>query len=79
MIAFFLTPIGRYVGVAIIVVLALTGVYYKIRTDAVNSYINKENTQSLERVDEAIKAGDAVDRADANPSRLRDPDSFERK
>jgi len=79
MFAFFLTPIGRYVGTAIIVVLVLTGVYYKISTDAVNAYINKENTQSLEKVDEAIKAGDAIDSVDANSARLRDPDSFERK
>ena len=79
MFAFFLTPIGRYVGTAIIVVLVLTGVYYKISTDAVNAYINKENTQSLEKVDEAVKAGDAIDSVDANSARLRDPDSFERK
>jgi len=79
MFAFFLTPIGRYVGAAIIVVLVLTGVYYKISTDAVNAYINKENTQSLDKVDEAVKAGDAIDSVDANPARLRDPDSFERK
>ena len=79
MFAFFLTPIGRYIGGAIIVVLALTGVYYKIRTDAVNAYVNKENAQSLERVDEAIKAGDAANNADSDPTRLRSPDSFERK
>ena len=79
MIAFLLTPIGRTIVVAAVVIMALFGVYYKISTDAVNGYKAKETAQSLERVDEAIKAGDAIDSNDSDPARLRDPDPFERK
>ena len=79
MIAFPLTPIGRYVAIAAIVIVALFGVYYKISSDAVSAYQAKETAQSLERVDEAIKAGDRVDAIDSSPDGLRSPDAFERK
>ena len=55
------------------------GVYYKISSDAVSAYQAKETAQSLERVDEAIKAGDRVDAIDSSPDGLRSPDAFERK
>ena len=75
MIAFLLTPIGRYVGIAIIVFISLTSIYYKIRNDAVAEIEAKANTEIIRRTNEAITAGDRVD---ISPDRVRDHDKFER-
>ena len=75
MIAFIFTPIGRYITIAVIVLLALSGVYYKIRADAVADIEAIATKDALERTNAAISAGDAV-RDD--PSRVRSHDRFER-
>jgi len=79
MMAFLFTPIGRYIALAIIVIMCVTGVYYSIRSNAVTEYQAKELAVSVEHENAAIKAGDRADAIDSDPSRLRDPDSFERK
>jgi hypothetical protein len=79
MIAFLLTPIGRYIALAVIVIMLATGTYYSIRSSAVSDYKAKELAVSVEHEDAAIKAGDRIDAIDSNPDRLRDPDPFERK
>jgi hypothetical protein len=79
MIAFLLTPIGRYFAIAVIVMTLLGGVYYKIKSDAISGYQAKEQAVSVEHEDAAIKAGDRIDAIDSDPNRLRSPDSFERK
>lgn len=76
MIAFLLTPIGRYIAIAIVVIMAISGVYWSIRSDAVSDYRAKENTEALEKVNDAINAGDAVSR---DSSGLRRHDAFERE
>ncbi|CAB4124890.1 hypothetical protein UFOVP63_39 [uncultured Caudovirales phage] len=75
MIAFLLTPIGRYVGIAIIVFISLTGIYYKIRNDAVAEMEAKANIEIIRRTNEAIIAGDRVD---ITVDRVRDRDKFQR-
>jgi high-affinity K+ transport system ATPase subunit B len=75
MIPFLLTPIGRYVAIAIIVVLALTGVYYKIRADAIAEIEAAAQADVLRRTQNAIHAGDSV--AD-DPAKLRERDKHQR-
>lgn len=75
MIAFLLTPIGRYVAIAIIVVVALTGVYYKIRADAIAEVEAAAQADVLRRTQNAIHAGDSV--AD-DPAKLRERDKHQR-
>lgn len=75
MIAFLLTPIGRYVAIAIIVVMALTGVYYKIRADAIVEIEAAAQADVLRRTQNAIHAGDSV--AD-DPAKLRERDKHQR-
>jgi high-affinity K+ transport system ATPase subunit B len=75
MIAFLLTPIGRYVAVAAIVVLALTGVYYKIRADAIAEVEAAAQADVLRRTQNAIHAGDSI--AD-DPAKLRERDKHQR-
>jgi|APCry1669189534_1035231.scaffolds.fasta_scaffold34336_3 hypothetical protein len=75
MIAFFLTPIGRYLAIAIIAIAVLGGVYYNIRSSAVAEYEAKATQDALQRTDDAIAAGDAVAR---DPAGVRDDDKFER-
>jgi high-affinity K+ transport system ATPase subunit B len=75
MIAFLLTPIGRYVAIAVIVVMALTGVYYKIRADAIAEIEAAAQADVLRRTQNAIHAGDSV--AD-DPAKLRERDKHQR-
>ena len=75
MIPFLLTPIGRYVAIAIIVVVALTGVYYKIRADAIAEVEAAAQADVLRRTQNAIHAGDSV--AD-DPTKLRERDKHQR-
>lgn len=75
MIAFLLTPIGRYVAIAVIVVMALTGVYYKIRADAVAEVEAAAQADVLRRTQNAIHAGDSI--AD-DPAKLRERDKHQR-
>jgi len=75
MIPFLFTPIGRYVAIAIIVVMALTGVYYKIRADAIAEVEAAAQADVLRRTQNAIHAGDSV--AD-DPAKLRERDKHQR-
>lgn len=75
MIAFLLTPIGRYVAITAIIVLALGGIYYKIRADAVADMEVAAQADVLRRTQNAIHAGDSV--AD-DPAKLRERDKHQR-
>jgi len=55
------TPIGRYAIIAVIVVLTLSGVYFKIRSDAIAEVEAKAVADVLRRTQDAVRAGDAVD------------------
>jgi high-affinity K+ transport system ATPase subunit B len=55
------TPIGRYAIIAIIVMLTVSGVYFKIRADAVAEIEAAAVADALRRTQDAIRAGDTVD------------------
>jgi high-affinity K+ transport system ATPase subunit B len=75
MIPFLFTPIGRYVAIAAIIVVALGGIYYKIRADAVAEIQAAAQADVLRRTQNAIHAGDSV--AD-DPAKLRERDKHQR-
>ena len=75
MIPFLLTPIGRYIAGAVILVLLLGGVYYKIRADAVADMKAEAQADVLRRTQNAIHAGDNVT---DDPAKLRERDKYQR-
>ena len=75
MIAFLLTPIGRYIAIAIVAVAAVSGVYYKIRADAVAEMEAAAQADILRRTQNAVNAGDRVDNSDSG---LLKPDKYRR-
>ena len=75
MIALLFSPIGRYAAIALVVVVALGGVYVKIRADAVAEIEAAARTDALRRVQDAVTAGD---NADIGPERLLETDGHRR-
>ena len=71
MIAFLFTPIGRYVAIGIIVFMAASGAYWKIRADAVAEIEAAAQADVLRRTQNALTAGDA---AGTSPDKLRQSD-----
>ena len=61
MFSLLFTPIGRYAIIAIIVMLTVSGVYFKIRADAVAEIEAAAVADALRRTQDAIRAGDTVD------------------
>jgi len=55
------TPVGRYLAMAVAVVVILGGVYFKIRSDAIAEIEAAATKDALRRVENAVRAGDAVD------------------
>lgn len=60
MIAFLFTPIGRYLAIAGLIVVALGGIYVKIRADAVAEISAAATADALRRVQDAVSAGDSA-------------------
>ena len=71
MIAFLFTPVGRYVAIGIIVFMAASGAYLKIRADAVAEIEAAAQADVLRRTQNALTAGDAVN---TSIDKLREPD-----
>lgn len=76
MIPFLFTPIGRYLALGAIVIAVVGGLYWKIRSDAIEYERARRAQIELERLRDAITAGDSVD---VSPDGLRNPDRFIRK
>lgn len=75
MIPFLFTPIGRYLALGAMAITVLGGLYWKIRSDTL-AYAEARRAQiELERLRDAISAGDSID---VSPSGLRKPDRFNR-
>jgi hypothetical protein len=55
------TPLGRYAIIGAIIVMALGGIYVKIRADAIAEVEAKATADALGRVQDAVRAGDAID------------------
>lgn len=75
MIAVMCSPIVRYIAMIFAVVVALSGVYVKIRADAVAQIEAAARTDALRRVQDAVTAGD---NADIGPERLLETDGHRR-
>tara|TARA_R110000868_G_scaffold183368_2_gene424587 strand:+ start:88 stop:318 length:231 start_codon:yes stop_codon:yes gene_type:complete len=75
MIALLFTPLGRYIAIGGAVLVALFGVYLKIRADAVEDMKAKAQEDIIERTKDALDAASSVD---LNPERLRDTDGHRR-
>lgn len=70
-LAWFLSPIGRYVAIFLTVAVVLGGLYWNFRS-AIRSEVQTEIMQeSLGKITDAVRSGDAVDNS---PERLRAPD-----
>ena len=61
MFSLLFTPVGRYLAMAVAVVVVLGGVYFKIRADAIAEVEAVATADVLRRTQNAVTAGDAVD------------------
>ena len=75
MFSLLLTPVGRYLAMAVAAVVVLSGVYFKIRAYAIAEIEAKATADALRRVEHAITAGDA---ADVSPDGLFKSDGHKR-
>ena len=75
MIAFLFTPLGRYIMIGGLIIVALGGVYVKIRADAVAEIEAAATADALKRVQNAITSGD---NAAVSPDRLLESDGHRR-
>ena len=75
MIGLLFSPIGRYILIGGLVIVALGGVYVKIRSDAINEIKAQATSDALKRTQDAIAAGDA---AAVSPDRLLQNDGHRR-
>lgn len=71
MIALLFSPIGRWLLVGGVILALAGGVYFKIRSDAVAEIEAAATIDALRRMEDAVRAGDAID---LSPDRVRDPD-----
>ena len=75
MIGLLLSPLGRYILIGGVLIVALGGVYVKIRSDAINEIKAQATADALKRTQDAIAAGDA---AAVSPDRLLQDDGHRR-
>jgi len=55
------TPLGRYAIIAVVAIMALGGIYMKIRSDAIAEVEAAAVSDALRRTQDAVRAGDAID------------------
>jgi hypothetical protein len=75
MIAFFLSPITRYVILGAAIIMVVLGIYGKIRADAVAEIEAAATADAIRRMENAVRAGDAVG---TSPDKLRQSDGYAR-
>jgi hypothetical protein len=75
MIGLLFSPLGRYILIGGVLIVALGGVYVKIRSDAINEIKAQATSDALKRTQDAIAAGDA---AAVSPDRLLQDDGHRR-
>ena len=75
MFSLLFTSWGRNAVIGFFVVIAMFGIYRKIRSDAILEIELQANADALKRVGNAIRAGDA---ADVSPDRLLKSDGYKR-
>jgi hypothetical protein len=75
MTALLFTPLGRYIAIGGVILVALFGVYFKIRADAVEDMKAQAQADIIERTKDALDAANSVN---LDPERLRDTDGHRR-
>jgi hypothetical protein len=75
MIGLLFSPLGRYIIIGGVVFMALAGVYFKIRADAIEDMKAKAQADIIERTKDALDAANSVN---LSPDRLRDSDGHRR-
>jgi hypothetical protein len=75
MIGLLFSPLGRYIVIGGMILVALTGVYFKIRADAVEDMKAKAQADIIERTKDALDAANSVN---LTPERLRESDGHRR-
>jgi len=75
MIGLLFSPLGRYIVIGGVVFIALAGVYFKIRADAVEDMKAKAQADIIERTKDALDAANSVN---LTPERLRESDGHRR-
>lgn len=75
MFSLLFSPIGRYVAIGALVLVALVGIYAKIRADAVAEIEAAATADAIRRMENAVRAGDAVG---TSPDKLRQSDGHSR-
>jgi hypothetical protein len=71
MISLLFSPLGRYIAIGGVILVALFGVYLKIRSDAVAGIEAAATADAMRRTQDALRAGDSINLA---PDKLREPD-----
>ena len=61
MFSLLFTPLGRYAIIAVVAIMALGGIYMKIRSDAIAEVEAAAVSDALRRTQDAVRAGDAID------------------
>jgi hypothetical protein len=75
MIALLFSPLGRYIAIGGIILVALFSVYLKIRADAIEDMKARAQADIIERTKDALDAASSVN---LNPERLRESDGHRR-
>ena len=75
MITFLFSPLGRYIAIGGVILVVLGSVYVKIKSNAIAEVEAKAVSDALERVQNAIRAGD---NADVSADRLLESDGHRR-
>ena len=75
MIGFLFTSLGRYILIGGLIIVAVGGVYVKIRADAIAEVQAAATADALKRVQDAITSGD---NAVVSPDRLLENDGHRR-
>lgn len=75
MIAWLLSPVGRFLASVGAVLAAIAAVYAKGRADGATELENEAVKDALGRTQDAVSAGDAVS---SDPDRLRESDGHRR-
>jgi len=71
LLSFVVSPIGRWVALAVILSGLAVAAVVKVRHDAIQAATQQATQDALERLQDAIRRGNAVDNS---PDKLRQPD-----
>lgn len=73
-----LSPIGRWITIAVFITAICLGAYLKIQKDAAEKVITRQQIQELKRLQNALDADERTRRMLADPDGLRANDGFRR-